>query len=514
MWADRIFDDANPNQEMRPSPFELTQPVIHNESSVVGTGPVEITTPSQQWAFAVTFPFRLGASMSVADRGPLLVRVEAAVQSGRVGVGCLKPDLRSYTTPEIHSAAGDGRTTFDILVEPGTDCDCLVFRNTADGEIRSRVIVRSIRTFEIESTRYSDLIEIDSAVYNDGARHRTPGAQTAHAQVYSVLLTHSSRNWDWAQCTRARLIERYSDPNRLRDLPPFETLSSQQSHHLYSGGLTLLDLAIGGEATHTIARQCIDSRFKIQHATYVGKHLVLCFEDFLCVVGSEEPVNRIDLRPGSDCRIDDNWFGGLHTVFPVDDHTCIVSSSAADAVLWTNVESRKVIRRWRLPANVYGVNYELTPDMSVADHFIPNDMQLAHLNCAYPDAEDGCYISTLIQGDIGHVDRYGNYSLMDRGHVGCHGVRLSHGGDYVYFTDSCNGRLMRICPGEKAEQMQRVESRWLHDAEQVEGDLYWFCLGDKNEGVVVDVATHHELGRFPFHTRGANVQFATTMRKM
>jgi hypothetical protein len=72
---------------------------------------------------------------------------------------------------------------------------------------------------------------------------------------------------------------------------------------------------------------------------------------------------------------------------------------------------------------------------------------------------------------------------------------------------------MRLNPGGGATEMHRVDSQWLHDTEQVEGDLYWFCLGDKNEAVLVDVENHRELGRFAFDSRGENVQFVTTQRK-
>jgi hypothetical protein len=533
MWTERIISRADLKEELKPGAFALAGLVIHNESVVLGTGPIEITTPREQWAFAVTFPFRVNASDVSENTGSLLIRVEATVERGRIGVGYVTRDLKSYITPEVERSAGDGATTFDLLIEGGKDCGCLVVRNTAE-DVSSRVVVHSIRTFKIETPRRSDLIEVETvALQGSECRDltRAQGEFTAQEKNtdswcagpakgrenevrYSVLLTHTSRNWDWTRCTREFFIKRYSDPHRLRNLPPFEELSSNQGQQFYSGGMTLLELAIDGRAAHVTSRRCIDSRFKIQHGSYVGKRLVLCFEDFLCVIpDAEDSVAEIDLRPGSEWRVDDNWFGGLHTVFPVDDNTCIVSSSAADAVLWVNLVARRVVRRWRLPTEIYGANYELTPDMSVSDHYIPNDMQLAHLNCAYPDGKGGCYVSTLIQGDIGHVDLDGKYSILGRDYIGCHGVRLSRNSEHVYFTDSCTGRLMRLKSGGGAIEMHRVDSQWLHDIEQVEGDLYWFCLGDKNEAALIDVGSHRELGRFAFGSRGANVQFVTIQPK-
>jgi hypothetical protein len=171
-----------------------------------------------------------------------------------------------------------------------------------------------------------------------------------------------------------------------------------------------------------------------------------------------------------------------------------------------------VIRRWRLPENIYGFNYDLTPSMSVVDHFIHNDIQLGHLNCAYPDGRGGCYVSTLFQGDIGHVDQNGRYSLLARGQVGCHGVRVGQNGRDIYFADSCGGRLMQVEPGGGVRELWNTDSRWLHDVEQVEADLYLFCLGDKNEIALVDLSTGQEMDRLGLDCRGVNVQFAAVLR--
>jgi hypothetical protein len=86
------------------------------------------------------------------------------------------------------------------------------------------------------------------------------------------------------------------------------------------------------------------------------------------------------------------------------------------------------------------VNYELTPAMPVNRHYIHNDIQLGHLNSAYPDGKNGCYLSTLAQGDIGHVSEDGQYEVLARGYVGCHGIRVAQNGRDLYFSDSCSGR--------------------------------------------------------------------------
>jgi len=331
-------------------------------------------------------------------------------------------------------------------------------------------------------------------------------------RCFTVFLTHTSRSWEWEKCRREYLRDRYARPGRLDGLPPFESLPPNRSHTLYSGGLSVLQLTLNSNEAKLSAYRCLDSRFKIQHACVAGGRLVLCFEDFLFVLPDlSSPVESVRLHRGAAGRIDDPWFGGLHTVFPVDSRTVVASAAGSDAVLWVDLVSRRVTRRWRLPGEIYGVNYELTAGMSVQDHYIHNDIQLGHLNCAYPFADGGCLISTLAQGDIGRIRRDGGYEILTRGFIGCHGVRLAADGKTIYFADSCEGRLMTVTSSSEVTELVRLDSRWLHDSAQLEDDIYLLSLGDRNELSVIDVGRGAELGRFSFKSRGVNVQFVSVV---
>jgi len=522
--SSRVLGEAALREEIVPGVFDLTDAAIHNHSLVTGTGPMDITTAEGQWAYAVRFPSRPEVFDQVG-RELLCVLVDAEVIRGRVGIGCVSHDDSSYVSVEVYRTPEDGDEPFRLLIDDpaGHGCGGLVVRNTAEGGSDSRVIIRSIRTFTTGTTGVPHLVEVEPpAIPQVGCRRElqdprlTGGLRpigNGNVQHFHLLLTHTSRTWDWTKCSREFLTQRAADPARLQNLPPFEDLPPCQSN-LYSGGLSILEVSVRHGSTEVVARRCIDSRFKVQHASIVGRGLVLCFENFLAVLPSvHEPVEDIDLRPGSPWRIDDPWFSGLHTVFPVNDEVCLVSSSGADAALWVDLAGRKVIRRWRLPAEIYGRNYDLTPAMSTVDHYIHNDLQLGHLNCAYPDGQGGCYVSTLFQGDVAHVDQSGRYTLLARGQVGCHGVRLAGNGRDVDFADSCGGRLMRVDPGGEAIELWDVGSRWLHDVVQVGAQLYLCCLGDKNEIALVDLGERKEIGRFALDCRGANVQFATMTKE-
>jgi hypothetical protein len=46
---------------------------------------------------------------------------------------------------------------------------------------------------------------------------------------------------------------------------------------------------------------------------------------------------------------------------------------------------------------------------------------------------------------------------------------------------------MQLERDDGVREQWSVNSRWLHDVQQVDPDLYLFCLGDRNEIALVDV---------------------------
>src|SRR5437667_8026210 len=261
MWTDKVIDSFDVQDELSPGAFALSDAVVANNSIVFGSGPIDVTTPPGQWAFAVTFPLRRTDLPSHDIHGPLLIKIDAAIESGRIGIGCVASDLQSYVTPEIERTSEDGKTVFDVIVETVADgCSWLVIRNVSETNIPSRVTVQTIRTFKLKKTRIPDLIEVESPVIPNILCAHSASFEAEHKSEHScsdtpnpclepktgrfqILLTHTSRSWDWSKCKRDYLIERYADPGRLRNLPPFEDLRPPPTY-LYSGGVTILQLEI------------------------------------------------------------------------------------------------------------------------------------------------------------------------------------------------------------------------------------------------------------------------------
>ena len=329
------------------------------------------------------------------------------------------------------------------------------------------------------------------------------------SRTFTILLSHSNRPVDFAQCSLDALTQRYADTTRLDRLPPLDSLAPADRQRHIPAGLTVLTLSLDGDtATLTPAATFDPPGRKVQHAALVGDRLVVCLEDALLYFADAGPGSLPAVLDVADARwIDDPWFSGLHTVFASGTDRCIVSASAPDAVLEVDLATDRVVARNRLPEAIYGRNYPLSADDDLRRHYVSNDFQLTHINCASPDGQDGIVLSTLIQGDIGLFDAGGDYRIVSHGHIGCHAARATADGEAFYFADSCNGVLVVIDRAGKELRRFAVDSRWLHDVQQVADDLFLFCTSDSNSLELIDIASGRVWLSERFDARGGATQF-------
>ena len=320
-----------------------------------------------------------------------------------------------------------------------------------------------------------------------------------------LLLTHSSRVTDLRHCARDVLARRYAAPDRLDDLPPFESLPPMSSSHA-AGSLSALRVSVSGDAKTV---QVDDLGFvREPHRP----QQVAILNDREWVVGYEDDAElwRLD-RPLADLeRL--SWdvvqrqrvfkhphLPGLHTVMPLDGDRVVLSSSAPDAALVLNVRSGEVETTLRMPAEIYGHNYDLTPDMDLSRHYIGNDLQTTHINSASPTGGGSrVVVSTLIQGAIGIFDvSDGGYREVTRGFVGCHAARVNDEG-HIYFADSCGGALIELDEDGGVRRRFETGSSWLHDVLQIAGPIYAFTVADTNELRLYNVETSKCVDRRRF----------------
>jgi hypothetical protein len=489
---------------MSPPPIDLLSRAndrrLHNQTAAAGPD-LEFTTDPTQWSYAVSVPIEIPPAP-----GPgLEPYVEAVVSTidGSVGVGIMDQRLQNFVSSEVDAHATGKAVRVELQPTVTEARAYLMVRNTAPGGIRSRFrLLGATLQFRARDRRLLAPKECPEIPLQITGPPRASG-------TFDVLISHSSRVWNAAQCDRGYLASRYARADRLKDVPPFDSLPPNAAP--YHGLLSVLRLDLRpGIATSEVRHHYVSPE-KVVHVAVAGNNLVVCCDSGVALFSGVEPadVGRVDSSHVE--RITDRWFGGLHTVIPVDDTTCLISSSGADAILWLDVSRKAVTQRWRLPASRYGVNYALDDSMSLVDHYIPNDLQLGHLNCAAPDGRGGVFMSVLGQGDIAHLSASGEWTLLTSGHVGCHGVRYDAHDDSVYFSDSCSGRLMRVDRERQVTVLFDAESRWLHDAVHVIDGLFLMTLGDHNRLVLADTRRGVRVADWDFAAVGGSIQFLSVV---
>jgi methyltransferase family protein len=126
--------------------FELATAVVHNEAIITGSEPLTVVTDSPQWSYAVGFRLRSETLKSRPGEGPILVRVQATVESGRIGVIFVGDDVRTVLGTSTEHFQDNGETVLDVLIDPAPASGWLILRNLAPGT-PSRCQVRSIQAF-------------------------------------------------------------------------------------------------------------------------------------------------------------------------------------------------------------------------------------------------------------------------------------------------------------------------------------------------------------------------------
>jgi FkbM family methyltransferase len=127
--------------------FDIREFKVHNNSEVSGNGPISVATQPQQWSYAVGFPIREKARSMIAPPTEVLVRIEAIVERGKIGFGLVNADLSSYLTPERQYEACGDTVVCELAISYFPAHSTLIVRNTAEGRVISKAVIRSIKTF-------------------------------------------------------------------------------------------------------------------------------------------------------------------------------------------------------------------------------------------------------------------------------------------------------------------------------------------------------------------------------
>ncbi len=322
-----------------------------------------------------------------------------------------------------------------------------------------------------------------------------------------LALTHSSRRTNLDRCSAELLRRRFGDPCRLDGLPPFESLPPPEP--LYSGAASFWRVF-----EDRSGRLCFRPlggfrhRDKIQHVAFLdAADLLVGFEHRIERWRLPDAVDTLERIGPAGLTVARTYehphLAALHTVVlldPRDARRALLSCAAPDAVLILDLESGEIGRTLRMPAELYGRNYDLGPALDLRRHFIGDEQQTTHLNAAYPAGGERIVVSAFIPGAVGFFDlASGAYEEVARGFVGCHGARRSEEGE-IYFADSASGHLVFLDERGRVTRRFDAASRWLHDAQQLRRSVYAFALSDANELRVWDIDREELLYRRRFFT--------------
>ena len=311
-----------------------------------------------------------------------------------------------------------------------------------------------------------------------------------------LCVTHSERSFVEARSALNTLETRFP-PERLTTLPPLESLAGIDSAVPFSGALSLwgIDEQNGFQLTFLTS---YNPDYKVQSAVF--------HQEFLLVYGADR-LEILDTRLRAVKTITDPWIAGGHTVYPDADGCVWVTSAPANAALKVDLQSGKIVKRLLMPQQ-YGRGYQLKTTDDVRQHWIPTDFQPTHINSAYP-VKDGILVTLWIPGAVGLFDaEHLSYREIVSGFRGCHGGRCERETGALYVTDSPAG-IVWFFDFETGEIQGRlkIESVWLHDVDQIRGDIFAAGLSDKNEIQIVDKTTGEVLQRVGCDRFGQSVMF-------
>jgi len=313
-----------------------------------------------------------------------------------------------------------------------------------------------------------------------------------------LIVSHSSRETDLEYCSREHLNKRYNRNGRLDSLPDFSTLRPASYYEVYSGALSFYKILYQPEFNLKFIGS-IKSRKIIQHAAFLKEDIIaVAYENTVEIwklnssIYKCNNINRNSLE--TIRRHESGIMAGIHSVCAFDDTKLLLSASASDSVIILDYYSGKFIDYFRMPGSIYGNNYVLNQNSDLLKHYIPNDYQLTHINSAYPfNNNSKIVVSTLIQGAVGVFDiTDSSYREITRGYTGCHGARVNRNSD-IYFVDSCAGELIILDDAGNVKSLFSLDTYWLHDAIELDEDIYIFTLADKNSLRIYNIKTREML---------------------
>jgi len=128
--ADTLWGDAVASIDL--SRLSPCNGILHNDR------PRTVITAPEQWSYAAAADLNLPTSREV-----ILLKAEATITSGRIGVGCVLDDFSTFVD-EVELAAGAAPQVAWLILPPDMPVKSFVVRNVAANGVRSEALLHSL----------------------------------------------------------------------------------------------------------------------------------------------------------------------------------------------------------------------------------------------------------------------------------------------------------------------------------------------------------------------------------
>jgi SAM-dependent methyltransferase len=109
--------------------FRTAGAQVHPGASVGDGDPLLVTTPPLQWHYALSIPYARPRVFAGRSSESVIVEMDLEVETGEVGVACVRSDLKTVLS-ERYASAREGRVLLRQIV-PSSELSWLIVRNSA-----------------------------------------------------------------------------------------------------------------------------------------------------------------------------------------------------------------------------------------------------------------------------------------------------------------------------------------------------------------------------------------------
>ena len=233
-------------------PYSAARRIIHNQAACKLAGNLlSVTTPVEQWAYAVEFPPQDGAPVPEEDMKLIL---RARVYEGAIGLGLLTPQRTEYQR-EVEVVANGKSELVEIPLRQGAVLGALMLRNTSVNG-RSKVDV-DVLGCEISSLKipYNSAGRMKLAPPNligypafrglkPEKKVLTPGGFTYSAIGQKIAL-HFDQTWSHPQEWKEEHVEHNNFPWSWLHEEIFEWIALAESVRAARRKFTMIELGAG-----------------------------------------------------------------------------------------------------------------------------------------------------------------------------------------------------------------------------------------------------------------------------